>query len=239
MEQKTHCIVLKAIKYGDNRLIVDFLSREHGRLTGAWKVGASGKARARRQLFQPLTILEVDFRRSPRQQIAQIGDARIAEVYSSLPFDGVKMSLAFFIAEFLNYATRNTQTDHLLYDYVEQSLMWLDAAERGISNFHLMFMMHISRFLGFFPDLESYSDGALFDLREGHFCTIAPLHPDVLQADEAEKMLMLMRMSVQNMHLFRMSRQERNRIIDLALRFYRIHIPAFGDMHSLDVLRAL
>jgi len=239
MDKKTHCIVLKTVKFRDNKLIVDFLTREEGRVSAVWKITTSNKSKVRRQFFQPLSILEVDFSRSPHQTLATINDARIAEVYSTLPFDGIKMSLAFFIAEFLNYSTRDLITDALLYDFVEQSLLWLDTSERGIANFHLMFMMRMSRFLGFYPDMSGYSNGCYFDLREGIFCSHVPLHSDYLKSDEAEKMLLLMRMTPSNLHLFSMSRTERNRIIDIALHFYQIHIPSFGEIKSLGILREL
>lgn len=239
MEQKTRCIVLRSIKYGDNKLIVDFITRETGRVSAIWKISNSKSAKIRRQFFQPLTILEAEFTRTPRQQMSQLTDARLAETYSSLPFDGTKLSLAFFIAEFLQYATRDMHSDSLLYDFVEQSLLWLDSAEQGIANFHLMFMMRMSLFLGFYPDMDSYSPGCIFDLREGAFCNSVPLHPDFLKPQEAEIMLTLMRMTPANLHLFSMSRTDRNRIIDIALRFYHIHIPAFGEMKTLSILREL
>ena len=52
-------------------------------------------------------------------------------------------------------------------------------------------------------------------------------------------MQILMRMTPSNLHLFRFSREERNRVVDLCLQFYRLHIPQFGEMKTLDVLQAL
>lgn len=239
MDNKTHCIVLRTVKYGDNKLIVDFLTRDEGRLSAVWKISKSKNAKVHRQFFQPLTILEADFTRTPRQQMATLTDARLAETYSSLPFDSTKLSLVFFIAEFLLHTTRDQHGDAMLYDFVEQSLLWLDTTSRGIANFHLMFMMRMSRFLGFHPDMESFSPGCVFDMREGIFCSHVPIHQDFLLPQEAEKMLTLMRMTPANLHLYVMSRTERNRITDIALRFYGIHIPDFGEMKSLAILREL
>lgn len=237
MEHKTRCIVLRTVKYGDKKLIIDLLTREEGRATVLWKMPASSKAKVKKQFFQPLTILDVDYDRSPRQSMAQLKDARIAHIYSSLPFDSSKLSLAFFLAEFLTMATRDSHTDTMLYDFVEQALTWLDASERGIANFHLTFMIRLSLFLGFHPDMDSYQPNYFFDLREGAFRSHAPLHSDFLSPEDAEKMQTLMRMSPSNLHLFRMSRTERNRIVDIILHFYRLHIPAFGEMKTLSVLR--
>lgn len=239
MEHKTRCIVLRTVKYGDNKIIIDFLSREEGRLSAVWKVTTSPKAKIRRQFFQPLTILEIDAERSPRQPMAQLKDARLVHLYNTLPFDGTKLSIAFFLAEFLNYSTRDLHGDASLYDFVEQSLLWLDIAERGISNFHIMFTLRLSLFLGFHPDIESYREGYCFDLREGRFTNSIGFHHDFLSPEESSRMLTLMRMTTSNIHLFRMSHTERNRAIDIILHFYRLHIPAFGEMKTLSVLREL
>lgn len=239
MDSKTRCIVLRTVKFGDNKLIIDFLTREEGRQSAVWKITTSAKSRIRRQIFQPLTILDIDITRSPRQQMAQLSDARLAMPYTSIPFEGTKLSISFFLAEFLHYATRGTHTDCFFYDFVEQSLIWLDNAQRGIANFHLMFMIRLSHFLGFQPDMSTYHKGALFDLREGVFCSSAPLHRDFLSPSDAEQMQTLMRMSPSNLHLFPLSHNERNRIIDFIIIYYRLHLPEFGEIKSLDVLRAL
>ena len=239
MESKTRGIVLRTVKINDNKLIVDFLSREEGRLSAVWKITTSRTSKVRRQYFQPMTILNVNLERSPRQHMSRIKEAQIAIPYSSISLDGDKMAITFFLAEFMNYATRSMHTDALLYDFVEQSLTWLDASNKGIANFHLMFMVRMSLFLGFRPDMSTYEEGALFDLREGIFCTTAPLHSDFLNAEDAKKMQILMRMSPSNLHLFPLSRNERNRIIDITLMYYRLHIPQFGEMKTLEVLREL
>lgn len=239
MESKTRGIVLRTVKINDNKLIVDFLSREEGRVSAVWKVTTSRTSKVRRQYFQPMTILSANLERSPRQQMARIKEAHIAQPYSSIFLDGSKLAITFFLAEFLNYATRSMHGDAPLYDFVEQSLTWLDTSSRGVANFHLMFMVRMSLFLGFQPDMSSYEEGALFDLREGIFCTSAPLHSDFINADDAKKMQILMRMSPSNLHLFPLSRNERNRIIDITLTYYRLHIPQFGEMKTLEVLREL
>lgn len=239
MYSKTRCIVLRTVKYGDNKLIIDFLSRENGRISAAWNISASKKAKVRRQHFQPMNILDVELEMSPRSQMAHIREAHVATAYGSMHLDGSKLAIAFFIAEFLTFATRDLRSDPLLYDFTEQSMVWLDNSVKGTANFHLMFMMRLSLFLGFQPDMTSYEERSMFDLREGTFCTSTPLHTDFLKPDDAKKMQVLMRMSPSNLHLFPLSRNERNRIIDIILYYYRLHIPQFGEMKTLEVLREL
>lgn len=237
MQEKTRCIILRTVKYGDTNVIIDMLSREYGRISVVWRQPRSGKGRVRRQYFQPLSILEIDYDRRPSAQLPLLKDVRLAEPFVSLPFHPVKLSIAFFIAEFLSMATRDEQCDTSLYDFVEKSLVWLDATDNASANFHLMFMMRISWFLGFYPDLESYTPASFFDMRAGVFVDFAPLHKDFLYPSEASSIALLMRMSPYNMHLFRFSHDERNRIVELLLRFYSLHIPGFREMKSWEVLR--
>jgi DNA repair protein RecO (recombination protein O) len=76
-------------------------------------------------------------------------------------------------------------------------------------------------------------------LREARFCNTAPLHRDFLQPEEAGMIQLLMRMDFPTMHLFRLSHQERNRIVDVLVQYYRLHIPQFPELRSLSVLQEL
>lgn len=239
MQEKTRCIILKTVKYGDQNIIIDMLTREYGRMSVVWRKPRSGKGKVRKQYFQPLSILEVVFDRRPSASLPLLLDAQIAEPYVSLPYDPIKLSIGFFIAEFLVMATRSEQSNTPLYQFVETSLAWLDANDKPAANFHLMFMMQISGFLGFYPDVESVTPTTFFDMRAGEFSESAPLHSDFLRPEEARYVALLMRMTPANMHLFRFSQANRNHIVELLLRYYSLHIPGFREMKSWEVLREI
>lgn len=240
MVVKTDAIVLRAFKYGENKHIVDLFTKTNGRLSFIVTVSASGKGKLKKQLFQPLTLLSVAIDVRQKASLHKIADASINIPYVSLPFDPYKISISMFIAEFLCYALRSEQGDEPLYRYIEDSLRWLDGCgDDGFANFHIVFLMRLSRFLGFFPNLEDYSEGDCFDLRTGCFCHVQPFHTDVLCPQDAAMLRTMMRLNYQTMHLFRMSRTERNRFLDIALRYYAIHIPDFPELRSLAVLRDL
>lgn len=239
MLEKTRCIVLRTVKYGDQSLIIDLLTREVGRLSVVWRMPKSGKGKIKRQIFQLLNILDVDYERRSANNLPLIKEAHIVDPYSSIPFDPVKLSVSFFLAEFLGLSTRAEQSDYLLYDFVENSLKWYDMSTSAPANFHLMFMIRVSRFLGFYPNLEEFTDCSYFDLRAGQFVGEAPLHKDYLKPSEAQNFINLMRMTPENMHIFRLSQTERNRIIDVMMQFYGFHIPGFRELKSLEILREI
>lgn len=239
MEIKTRAIVLRTTRLNDTKLIVDLLSREAGRISVLCRISATGRGKIKKQLFQPLTILDVDIDQKPNVTLLRFHDIRLAHPYISLTCIPLKVPVALFLAEFLNFATRDEQYNPLLYDYVEQSLLWLDTASDHYANFHLVFMMRLTRFIGFYPNLEGAMSNAWFDLRSGTFTPSQPLHPDCLQPEEASKISLMMRMNYDNMHVFHISQEERNRCADLILLYYRLHVPKFPELRSLEVVRDL
>lgn len=48
-----------------------------------------------------------------------------------------------------------------------------------------------------------------------------------------------MRMDFPTMHLFQLSHHDRNRITEVLLHYYRLHIPQFPELKSLGVLQEL
>ena len=247
MLTKTEAIVLHTTKYGETRLIVDMYTRTNGRLSFIVPLPKSAKGRFRKQLFQPLTLLTVETDLRPRLQLQKLLSAAILTPLPSLQTHPAKLSMTLFIAEFLYYALKGEQQNEPLFAYVASSLQWLDGAEGHVANYHLVFLMRMSRFLGFYPNLSHTPNPSpagegsdmFFDLREGRFCEVPPVHRDFLLPAEAEKVQLMMRMDYATMHLFRMSHHDRNRLLDIALAYYRLHLPAFPELRSVSVLQEM
>ena len=239
MLTKTQAIVLHAIKYGETRLIVDMFTKVFGRQAFIVSIPKTPKGKVKKQFFQPLTILEIETDIRPRQQLQKLHDVRLAAPFASIPFEPDKLAISLFVAEFLYYALRSEQRNELLYEYLENSIVWLDGQQTSFANFHLVFLLRLTRFLGFYPNLDDYKDGDYFDLRESVFMPMPPVHRDFLHPEEAQKVQLMMRMDFPTMHLFRMSHQERNRLLEVSLKYYRLHLPDFPEMKSIEVLQAL
>lgn len=220
-------------------MITDFLTAEGERLSCVAKVGSSAKSRVRRHTFQPMAMMSIEYEQRRSARIQRLTEAHVAEPRVSLTTDAGKLSVIIFLSEFLCYATTCEQQNPSLFAYTANSLRWLDGCTSPAANFHLVFMMRVARFIGFLPNTEGYSEGDVFDLQQAVFTPSPPLHGNYLDSDDSVRMLKLMRMDYSTMHLFRMSRAERNRITDVILFFYRLHVPGFPEMKSLGVLREL
>ena len=231
--------MLHSFKYGESRLIVDMFTREVGRLSFIVPLPKTPKSRMKKQYFQPMTLLEIECDVRQRVQLQKLKDVRLLSAYTSVPFSPEKLALSLFTAEFLYHALRSEQCNEPLFAYVCDAMRWLDAVETGFANFHLTFLMRLSRFLGFYPNLDDYVDGCVFDLRAATFSLQVPTHRDFLQPDDAQRIHTLMRMDFPTMRLYRLSRHDRNRIVDVLLYYYRLHIPQFPELKSLSVLQEL
>ena len=237
MNTKTRGIVLRSVRYGDAKLIIDVLTELSGRISFAVRVPKTAKGKLKRQYFQPMTLLDMEYEWRERNTLQNMKDVRIALPYTSIPFEPVKSTMLLFLAEFLYYVTRDEQQNATLFNYIYNSLEWLDNSEKDYANFHLVFMIRLGKFLGFQPYLEEYTQGAYFDLRNGCFTSSLPFHADYLPQKESEQMYTLMRMTFDTMKVFKLSLNERNRITDYILHYYRLHVPNMPDLQSFDILR--
>ena len=220
-------------------MIVDMFTEEAGRLSFIISIPKTSKGRIKKQYFQPMTLLEVECDVRQNVQLQKLKDVHLLTAYTSIPFSPEKLALSLFIAEFLYHALRSEQQDKLLFAYVCDSMQWLDTVEVGFANFHLTFLMRMSRFLGFYPNLDDYVDGCVFDLQTATFSLQVPTHRDFLDSHDSQLIHTLMRMDFPTMHLFQLSHHDRNRITEVLLHYYRLHIPQFPELKSLGVLQEL
>lgn len=239
MYQKTKGIIIRTIKYNDSSNIIDVYTELFGRISFIVSIPSSRRSNVKMSLFQPLSIVEIEVDVRPTRSLSHVKSVRSSYPFSSILFDQRKLSMAFFIAEFLLHALREESGNHDLFDYLKNSIMWLDNSSDSYTNFHLVFLMHLSVFLGFYPNLQDYHRGDYFDLQNSCFVGIKPLHLFFLESEEAVHILTMMRMNYNNMHLFQMSRSQRNRCIEIMIRYYRIHLPEFPELKSLGILRDL
>lgn len=65
--------------------------------------------------------------------------------------------------------------------------------------------------------LEPEYEGDFFDLEEGRFVSFVPTHVHYLNKEDSLRMLGLLRLSYETMHLYTMSRLDRNRCVEVLL----------------------
>lgn len=240
MFETLECIALRAVKYNDRNSILSVFTRQHGRVSLLLSWGKSREAMRMRAICMPLGKFECVVDMRPGRDIYNMRDVRPCVGNMSVTFSPVKSAIALFVADFLSSLLREPQQDELLYAFLEQSIAVLANAEgQSLANFHICFMLRLQHFLGIEPDWATYSNGAVFDLADGIFRAVAPLHSQFIPSQEAEVVFLLRRMNFRTMSRFGMTRAQRNRILDCLLEYYQIHFPTLGSLNSLGVMRTM
>lgn len=235
---KSQGIVLHTLKYNDDSLIVDVLTEAVGRVSFMVRISRSPRTAVRHTLFRPMALLDLEWNHRPGTTgLRRPKSAQTAVPLVSLPYDPHKAAMSLFLAEFLHHAVRDESEPGALFRYIFQSVEWLDTCRRGFANFHLVFLMRLSRFLGFAPNLEDWRPGDFFDLEASRFVALRPLHGHCLVPEDAARLPLLSRMNFGTMHVFRFSGSERSRLLGYINEYYRLHLPDFPELKSLAVLK--
>lgn len=236
---KTRGIVLHSIPYNDKYAIVSVYTEAFGR--SAYLVSRSrGKRSAvSKSLFMPLSVLDMEVEHLNKRDLYRVRETKLCFPQSELFCNPLKNVLAIFLSEVLYRVVKETEPDERLFEYLYQSVYLLECTDKGIANFHLVFLLGLLRYMGIFPNVASHKEEAYFDMLNGEFSSRIPTHPHYLNRAESAVFARLLRISFENMSLYSFSRQDRVSIIYRILEYYRLHLPEFPEIKSLSVLQTL
>lgn len=238
MLQKTRGIVLHTLKYSDTALIADIYTEVEGRVSFMVYVSRSKRSKVRPAVLQPLALVELEADLRPGVELQRVREARVAHPLPALPCDPRKATMALYLAEFLYRVLREQAGSPALFDYLWHSVICLDECHEGLANFHLVFLLHLLRFLGLSPNLDGFAPGTCFDLMAASFTVLPPRqHTHWLPAQETAHIPLLMRFNFRSMRFLRMNRADRARCLERIHEYYRLHLPGLPEMRSLDVLK--
>jgi DNA repair protein RecO (recombination protein O) len=239
MHHKTQAIILNTAKYSDRYAITHVFTRDFGRVAYLLPRSQSKRQKIKTSLFFPLSVLNLETEHLPLRDIQRLKEAERAFPLYDVCVNMTKVSLSFFLSEFLSLVLRENERNTILFDFLRNSIEALEATEKGLGNFHLTFMIGLTRFLGIYPNMDSYVNGSYFDLLNGEFVSQTPLHTHFLSKEQSRYLHHFQRINYGNMHLFRLSHSDRNAVIDVLLTYYRLHVWDFPPLKSLEVLREM
>lgn len=237
MQVSSKAIVISTLKYGESSLIVRLFTREGG-LQGYLLKGILGRKKGRFKAghFQPLTQLEVVGNPSRSGGLGYLRDASIAFPYQTIHADIRKGSIALFLSEILAQSIREQEPNQALFGYLESALQWLDHHDQ-VANFHIRFLLGLSRHLGFYPD-RTLAGAPYFDLGEGAFVREPSLHP-VLSGELLGFFNRFLESGFENLDQIRIGQAQRRELLQALVAYYGIHLPGFREPRSLAVLDAV
>lgn len=239
MLSKTRGIVLHSIPYNDKYAIIYMYTEAFGRASYLVARNRSKKSTVSKALFMPLSVLEMEVEHLNKRDLHRIKETKICYPLTELFCNPVKNVLALFLAEVLFRVVKDTEPDARLFGFLYDSIQMLECAEEGVANFHLVFLLRLLSYMGIYPNADSHNPGRYFDMLNGTFADSPPMHRHYLNKEESLVFARLLKISFENMSLYSFSRQDRVRIIDRVLEYYRLHLPDFPEIKSFSVLQSL
>ena len=236
MLHKTRGIVLKTTDYAENSVIVKIFTQKFGLQSYLINGVKKPKAKIRLNMLQPLHILDMVVYHKPNGGIQRISDARSEPILQSIPYDIVKSSLVLFMNEMIYKSLKQEDDDEVMFEFIEKSIELLDKTEKGIANFHLIFLMKLTRFLGFYPDMSLADSSSFFDLKNGVFVKHQPLHLLFIEEKYIVQWLQILRNSMDDFLAIRMNATTRKYFIQKVIDYYALHIESFGEIKSHTIL---
>jgi DNA repair protein RecO (recombination protein O) len=241
MLQKTKAIVLHNLRYNDHSVIVTMYSAHFGRIAFMVTIPGKSKSNSKMGLFQPLSILELEADYKSQRTLHRLKDARILFPFATIPFDLKKRAIAFYISELLYRVVKEEASDTRLFDFISNTLQILDLTSNdyAVANFHLLFVLQLSQYLGFYPEKEFTGEDNFFDLVKGSFSVQVPGHDHFLDRELTQILKKLMGSNFENLHLLRMDRLRRRKMIEKLTEYYHIHMEGMSKMNSLEILEQI
>lgn len=239
MTVRTQAIVLHTTQYNTRYSIAHVYTEDYGRLG----VLLPYKRRLRsghHLFFSPLVELELLLELKPHRDLAYLKDVKLLTPRHSMQSEPAKCSQVFFISELLYRVLTHSEADIPLYSFLSSSFQAFECMGRGVANFYLYFTYHLLSHLAVAPDLlsEDVAQGPYFDLVDGCFVHASPLGRVHLSIEETKHLRLFARIRLDNLAAFRYNRYDRAAILDRLIQFYRLHLPAFPALRSLEILRA-
>ena len=224
MYLQTKGIVLSSVKYGETSVITKIYTAKMG-LQSFIANGVRKKNRGK-AYYQPLNIVELTAYSKKPDRLHRIKEIKIPKTYCSIPYNLLKSSVAMFLSEVLIKCLKVEEKNEDLFNFLECSFVDFDQNDFE-DEFHIQFLVGLSYFLGFFPNMEK-SNLKYFDLINGCFSDNKNGHNHFID-NSADLLSALKLKPVKN----------KRAILNYILMYYQIHIEGFGNIKSKNVLKTV
>ena len=144
--------------------------------------------------------------------------------------------MAQFLAETLKNAIIEEEANPSLYVFLETAFHWLDSHDE-ISNFHLIFLINLTKYLGFFPN-EDHSDALYFNLETGCFDSIMPKEKHI-DDDQLVLFKKILGMNFGGILVHKLNRTKRRELLETLIQYFELHLLGFSKPKSLQILNEI
>jgi DNA repair protein RecO (recombination protein O) len=237
MLDKTSAIVLHQLKYTDSGTIVQVYTRKFGRLSFIVK-GARNKRAGRHNVnLQPLSVIDLVIYYKESRGIQTLKEYSVSSYPSDLQNDIRKTCMALFLGEVLSSVLKEESPHDELFRYLKNSIDYFNECSERFINFHLALLTGLSSFLGFEPGKRIDIDHIFFDMINGSFVRLPPVHGHYANPQISDILARFLVTSWNDIDNIKLSGEQRNEVLETLLRYYSLHLPGLKKINSLEILK--
>ncbi|MCB9363897.1 MAG: DNA repair protein RecO [Flavobacteriales bacterium] len=232
-------VVLNYIKYSENSFITKIYTDKFGMQSFIIKGVGGKKSKSQRACLQPLSIVEINAYYKENTNLKNVKNIKLDVVYQTIPFNIYKSSIAFFLAEVLEKLIKEEETNKDLFEFIYHAFKFFDLSDKNYTNFHLIFLLQLTKYFGIYPLNLNDDDAQFFDLESGSFKVLQPKHPLFSSTLNTAIIKSILRNSFKTDELIEISNLERKKILSEVLEYYSIHSYNLKKIKSKEVLSEL
>jgi DNA repair protein RecO (recombination protein O) len=237
---KLRAIVISTIPYSENSVVLKCYTDLYGIQSYMVNGVRSKKGAIKPSQLQVLSLLELDTFHQQNKNLQRIKELKCSPTLYHIHFDLLKSSIALFISELLNKCLKEeNQVDKQLFDFLFNTIQFIDLQESSLANVPCFFMAHLSKYLGFFPENFHEKDRMFFSLREGLFVDSNEFTSEVLSKQESDLLKRLLNSNLSNLFEIETSREIRKQLLEALIRYYQIHLHQFSELNSNRILNEI
>jgi len=231
----TRGFVVRRMPFQDTSLIVSLYTAAAGMKDFIVKGARSTRGRSKQGFFQALAYLDIVYYERATRDLQPLTEYSCAEPLSTLHTHPVKMVYAMLLAEVLHRAVREQEANPELFAFVEEHLLRLEAQTDHLFEQCAHFMLHLTRYLGFYPMVEDAGSGNwYFALEQGRIERL-PHTADPLGAS-IYALAACATADIQSLHI---PAPQRKPLLQALVRYYSYHMEHFIPPQSLAVFEAV
>jgi DNA repair protein RecO (recombination protein O) len=237
MIEKTRGIILHQIKYTDSGIVAQLYTRRFGRQSILIKGMRNKKTGKHNIIFQPMFILDLEMYYKESREMQQLKEFSVSyapyEIHSNIR----KSCVAIFLGEVLTSVLKEESPHEEMFDYIEDSIVYFDGCKDNYANFHIAFLAGLSSFLGFEPSLRTSTDDVFFDMKNGVFVPVPPVHGNYATEEISDILAVFFASSYHTSGYIPLTGILRNEVLETLVRYYSLHLPGLKRIKSLEVLK--
>jgi DNA repair protein RecO (recombination protein O) len=236
MLHKTRGIVFQVTDFGETSVVAKIYTELFGLQGFLINSVRKKNAKVKQNVLHPLSLVDLVVYHKERKGLHRVAEVRSNPVLQNIPFHIVKNSMILFLDEVLCKAIREEEPNQQLFEFLFHSIQLLDVQSPVNRDFHLCFLIQLSKYLGFYPSENFSGEEKIFNLREGIFQADIPGHINYVDGPLSEIFFSLLQSSLDFSAALNVPVMQKRMLIEKILEYYRLHLTGFSEMKSLRVL---